>query len=176
LRSLTRLSLFITAAIGLVLTFLSDFVKLSPSASAICSRTGSVLFFIAIFAVTRSKQGSEETRLSATIATAVFCFLASCLYLASALVLTPHWLHGLMSIAAVGLFFYFWLSRPSGWTALASLPIYAIILMRMKWRMFPELLKIPLWIWIAMSLAWVLVTLLVFRWIDKRHPNASPQA
>jgi hypothetical protein len=72
--------------------------------------------------------------------------------------------------------FICWSLLSSGWTALASLPIYAIILMRMKWSMFPELLKIPLWIWIAMSLACVLVTLLVFRWIDKRHPNASPQA
>jgi len=47
--------------------------------------------------------------------------------------------------------------------------------MRTKWSLFPELLKIPLWIWIAMVLAWVLTTLLVFRWIDKRQADAASQ-
>jgi hypothetical protein len=37
------------------------------------------------------------------------------------------------------------------------------------------LLKIPIWIWIAICLAWVFITLVVFRWIDKRQVNAAAQ-
>jgi hypothetical protein len=170
----SRPSLFIIAAVGLALAHVSDFFLLSKNQTSACSLIGNVLFFVALFAVIRSAERSEEERTTATkTSTLISCIVTICLLPASAFVLTPHWLHGLLSIAAFGSMFWCWSLPSSGWTALTFLPIYAIALMRTKWSLFPELLKIPLWIWIAMFLAWVIITLLVFRWLDRRHANAS---
>jgi hypothetical protein len=170
----SRRSLFIIAAAGLALAHASDFLPLNKSQTSVCSIAGNVLFFVALFAAIRSPEQDEQERPSiATAASAISCIASVCLISASAFVLTPHWLHGLLSIAAFGSMFFCWSLPSSRWTSLTFLPIFAIALIRTKWSLFPELLKIPLWIWIAMCLAWVLITLLVFGLIDKRHSNAS---
>ena len=172
----SRPSLFVIAGLGLILAHASDFLLLSKNQSSTCGLIGNVLFFVALLAVARSTERSKDDRLTATkAATVISCIVTICLLPASALVVTPHWLHGLLNIAAFGSMFVCWSLPSSGWTSLTFLPICAIALMRTKWSLFPELLKIPLWIWIAMVLAWVLTTLLVFRWIDKRQADAASQ-
>jgi hypothetical protein len=171
-----RPSLFIVATVGLALAHVSDFFLVSKNQSSACSLIGNVLFFVALFAVIRSTERSEEERTKAAKAsTVICCIITICLLPAIAFVLTPHWLHGLLSIAAFGSMFWCWSLPSSGWTALTFLPIYAIALIHTKWSMFPQLLKIPIWIWIAICLAWVFITLVVFRWIDKRQVNAAAQ-
>jgi hypothetical protein len=172
----SRPSLFIIAAVGLALAHVSDFILLSKNQNSACNLIGNVLFFVALVAVIRSTERSEEERTTATTAVKVIsCIVTICLLPASAFVLTPHWVHGLLSIAAFGSMFWCWSLPSSGWTALTFLPVYAIALIHTKWSMFPELLIIPIWVWIVMCLAWVIITLLVFRWLDRRHANASPQ-
>jgi uncharacterized membrane protein len=172
----SRPSLFVIAGLGLALAHASNFLLLNKNQSSACSLIGNVLFFVALLAVIRSTERSEEERTTATkAATVVSCIIAICLLPTSAFVLTPHWLHGLLSIAAFGSMFFCWSLPSSGWTALTLLPIYAIALIHTKWNMFPELLKIPIWTWITMCLAWIFITLLVFRWIDRRQANASAQ-
>ena len=169
-------SLVMIAGIGLALAHLSDFLLLSKNHSSACSLIGNFLFFGALLAVIRSTGCSAKER-TATIKaeTTISCIVTICLVPASAFVLTPHWLHGLLSIAAFGSMFFCWSLPSSGWTSLTFLPIYVIALIHTKWSMFTELLKIPIWIWIAMCLAWVFITWLVFRWIDKRQVNAAPR-
>jgi hypothetical protein len=143
--------------------------------ASIFSLVGNALFFVALFAVIRRTERREAHPTPAKAATVISCIGTICLLPASAFVLAPHWFHGLLSIAAFGSMFFCWSLPSSGWTALTFLPMYAIALIHTKWNLFPELLKIPIWTWIAMCLAWIFIALLVFRWIDRRQANASAQ-
>lgn len=171
-----RASLFIVAAAGLALAHAPDFFLLSKSQHTSCNLIGNVLFFVALFAVNGSAKRSKEERTTATrAATVISCIVTICLLPASAFILSPHWLHGLLSIIAFGSMFLCWSLPSSNWTGVTFLPIFAIVIIQTKWGTLTQLLKIPVWMWLAMGVAWIFITLVVFRWIDKRQANAAAQ-
>lgn len=171
-----RSASFAIAAVGLLVMYSPDFLLLSVRHRFICNLIGNLLLFVAVATIFPSTKEQSEAGFLPSYRAAIFCIAGACLLLVGHFVHTPLWLHGLLDITAFGSIFFCWSLPHSRWTDLTMVPIFVIVILQTKWKGFSALLTIPPAILIAMFVAWILISLIAFRMIDKRQrarPNVA---
>jgi hypothetical protein len=167
----SRPALFAIAMTSLVLMYLPDSVVLSIHQGTTCKLIGMLLFIAALFSIIPSPNQEPKISNRTNRDSAISCIASVSLLLTNHFLNAPHWLHALLGIAAWGSGFFCWSLPRTRWTELTLVPLLAIALLQTKWKIFSAFLTIRPTILIAIFVAWVLLSLITFRLIDKRKPQ-----
>ena len=173
LRIGSRSTLLSLAFCGLLVSYASDVLPLARTVRITMGLAGSVVLMYVTLNLTSLWSDHVKGSLRARIFVALCAVSSIALVLISRMLPIHSWPHVVLSVSGCMLCFICWSMPRSGWQTVPFLAFYLLTLMGLRWNQFRIFASVSPFILIAMTSAWLLISLVAFRILDRRRTTTT---
>jgi hypothetical protein len=173
----SRTALLMIGFFGLLIGLLPERLHASGSERTICDLLSGILYFFAFYKLCNSdfvvKERSAHPIHNSGVV--ILCAIVSAVcILTSYFIALYGWQHSLLQLAGYFLLLFCFSLPHSAWQQLPFAAVMLEALFITSWEALRSFASIPTWIFLAICVAWLFVSLVVFRFINHRKAAYPP--